>query len=139
MTYQSPNHEQNKKKYREKHRDRLLKENRDRYRSDTKKYIYYMFKRAEKRAKSKNLPFELKVNDIIIPEHCPILGLKLSVSNIGKKGPSNSSPSLDRIIPEKGYVKDNIMVISMKANKIKSDASIADIEKVLFYLKSTIS
>ena len=135
MSYQSPNHKENKKRYKEKHRDRLLKENRDSYRSDMKKYVYHMLKRAENRAKKKDVPFDLLVEDINIVENCPILGIKLTVGE--GRGPSDSSPSLDRIDPKLGYVKNNVMIISMKANKIKTNATLEEIEKVYNYLKTT--
>jgi hypothetical protein len=123
----------NIKRYRERHKDRLLEEGRQRYRTDVKRYVYHMLKRAEKRAKDRGIPFDITVSDIVIPEICPILNIKLE---IGKgKGPSDSSPSLDRIDPSKGYVEGNVMVISMRANKIKSDVLIEDIERVLEYLK----
>ena len=133
MTKQSPNHKENRKRYLEKNRDRLLAATNEKYRTNMKTYVYHMVKRAEKRAKEKGLPFDLCVEDVQIPEYCPILGIKLEVG-IGR-GPSDSSPSLDRIYPNLGYVKDNIIVISMRANKIKSDVSVDDIEKVLLYLK----
>lgn len=124
---------QNIKRYREKNRERLLENDRNRYKTDVKRYTYHMMKRAEKRAKAKNLPFDLEVSDLIIPEVCPILGIKLEIGS--GRGPSDSSPSLDRIDPEKGYTKSNVMIISMKANKIKSDVLVEDIEKVLNFLK----
>lgn len=77
---------------------------------------------ARNRAKKKNLPFDLKVEDIVIPELCPILGIKLT-RNLGKHGGSASSASLDRIVPSKGYVKGNVKVISLLANNMKSNAS----------------
>ena len=43
---------------------------------------------------------------------------------------------IDRIDPKKGYVKDNIIVVSMRANRIKSDATVDEIRKVAdFYEK----
>mgnify|MGYP006166398807 FL=1 len=37
---------------------------------------------------------------------------------------------------KKGYVKDNIIVVSMRANRIKSDATVDEIRKVAdFYEK----
>jgi hypothetical protein len=123
----------NVKRYREKHKSRLLEESRQKYRTDTKRYVYHMLKRAEKRAKDRGILFDIDLSDIDIPETCPILNIKLEV---GKgRGPSDTSPSLDRIDPSKGYVKGNVMVISMRANKIKSDVLLEDIEKVLNYLK----
>ena len=124
---------ENIKRYREKHRDRLLEADRTKYKTDDRRYRYHMLKRAEKRAKEKNLAFNITVDDLLIPELCPILGIKLEVGS--GKGPSDASPSLDRIDPEKGYTKGNVMIISMKANKIKSDVLVEDIEKVLDYLK----
>ena len=127
------------KKYRDKNKNKLNAKERDDYRISNKKYIYHMVKRAEKRASKKELPFNITIKDIVIPEYCPILGIKLIIGEDNRKGPSNASPSLDRIVPEKGYVPGNIRVISMKANKIKSDAQIEDIEKVLLFMKSALN
>lgn len=88
---------------------------------------------AKARAKKDNLPFDLILDDIVIPDTCPILGLLLT-KNSNKCQPN--SPSLDKIEPLKGYVKGNIQVISHKANTMKSNASIEEIEKLLNYLKS---
>ena len=42
----------------------------------------------------------------------------------------------DRIDPKKGYVKGNIIVVSMRANRIKTDATVDEIRKVAdFYEK----
>ena len=49
---------------------------------------------------------------------CPIMG---TVYEIG--GDRNTSPSLDRKDPSKGYTPDNIQVISTLANNMKSNAS----------------
>ena len=86
------------------------------------------------RAKKKGLPFDLDLEDIIIPEKCPMLGIKL-MRNLGQRGPSSSSPSLDRIIPEKGYTKGNVQVISTKANMIKSNATADELMAVAKYCK----
>ena len=80
----------------------------------------YLFRKAKNRAKLKNVKFDIDINDIKIPKYCPILKIKLSPNNINAK---ENSPSVDRIIPEKGYIKGNIQVISMKANTMKNDAS----------------
>lgn len=82
---------------------------------------YKMHQRAKVRAKILNREFNLEVDDIKIPTHCPILGVKLT-TKIGSGGAQNS-PSLDRINSTKGYTKDNIQVISSMANRMKSDAS----------------
>jgi hypothetical protein len=82
-----------------------------------------MLSRAKGRAKRKNLPFNLEVEDVVIPAVCPVLGINLE-STISAKGiPQDTSPSLDRIIPELGYVKGNVRVISLRANLLKSNAT----------------
>lgn len=42
----------------------------------------------------------------------------------------------NRISPENGYVKDNVVVISYKANRIKNNATLNELEKVFLWLKS---
>ena len=90
--------------------------------------------KSKTRAKKKGLPFNLEVEDIVIPEKCPILGIKLKRGR-GIGGPVASSPSLDRIVPEKGYTKGNVQVISLRANQIKSDATADEIMALAKYMK----
>jgi hypothetical protein len=92
-----------------------------------------MFRSAKQRAKRKGIPFNIEKFDIIVPKFCPLLGIELFASK-GKVGPN--SPSLDRIIPSLGYVKGNIMVISNKANSIKQDATVEELERLVKNLKS---
>lgn len=75
---------------------------------------------ARDRARSKKVPFDLTAQDIIIPEVCPYLKTPF------KKG-TRYAASLDRIIPNLGYVNGNIEVLSLKANCMKSDASAAEL------------
>lgn len=85
---------------------------------------------AKQRAKNQNLPFDIELNDIIIPKYCPILDIEIKRKESGKGGSFQpNSPSLDKIIPSKGYVKGNIMIISMKANIMKCNATIEEILK----------
>lgn len=76
--------------------------------------------KAKARAKRLGIPFNLELKDIIVPNKCPILEIELK---IGTKGDYMHSPSIDRIIPEKGYIKGNIKIISMLANIMKSSAN----------------
>lgn len=87
---------------------------------------------AKKRAKALHIPYNLELSDIIIPEKCPVLHIKLESSN-----PTNHdcAPSIDRINPNLGYIKDNIGIISMRANRLKSDASLEELEKIIKYIR----
>lgn len=90
-----------------------------------------LFRHAKDRAKEAGVPFAIRREDIVIPEWCPILGLRLA-RGIGRTLPA--SPTLDRIIPALGYVPGNIAVMSHKANRLKSDGSVEDLAKVLLWL-----
>jgi hypothetical protein len=82
-----------------------------------------MLCRAKYRAKQKDLDFNITKEDIVIPDICPLLGTPMK------------SPSLDRIIPSKGYIKGNVWVISNRANTLKNDASIQELELLVENLK----
>ena len=90
---------------------------------------------AKKRAKLKGQEFNLEIEDIpIIPEFCPILNIKIEPNKT--HSPLDSSPSLDRIDSKKGYIKGNVQIISNRANRIKSDATIEEIEKLLTFMRA---
>lgn len=65
--------------------------------------------------------FNLEHSDIVIPTHCPLLGIELTTDPKDKDKPNYYTG--DRIDSSKGLVKGNIQVISMKANKIKNKAT----------------
>ncbi len=87
---------------------------------------------AKGRAKKQNVPFNITPEDIVFPTHCPILGINLLFSEGGR---TDNTPSIDRIVPEKGYTKDNIRIISWRANRIKNDATLEELEKLVKYIK----
>lgn len=95
-----------------------------------------LWRGARYRAKKKGLDFDITFNDIHIPSFCPVLGIPLFPSNTGKTGFFPNSPSLDRINPKGGYTKDNVRVISCRANLLKSNASLEELEKVVADLKA---
>lgn len=88
---------------------------------------------ARARAKSRGLEFDLNESDIVIPDLCPVLGIRLVV---GKDRPTDNSPTLDRIDLSRGYVRGNVAVISYRANRIKNDATLDELVKVADYVRS---
>lgn len=79
---------------------------------------------AKARAKKNNLPFNITIEDIIIPNKCPLLNVELTLySTKSGKSSDDTVASLDRIIPELGYTKGNIQVISKLANVLKNKAT----------------
>lgn len=85
---------------------------------------------ARNRSKTHNVPCTIAATDIHIPKYCPVLGIELVMSN----KVTVATPSLDRIIPELGYVPGNICVISYRANRIKNDASLSEVIAVAQYI-----
>ena len=91
---------------------------------------------AKARAKKQGVPFDLVPEDIVFPEVCPVLGIPLFFSPGGR---TENTPSLDRIIPELGYVKGNIEVISWKANRLKCNASLEELENLVKYIRNSLA
>lgn len=89
----------------------------------------YLVNMARSRAKARGLPFDLTPSDITIPVFCPVLGLKLERGAFGWKG-NDAAPSIDRIIPELGYTKGNVVVVSNKANRMKSNGTAEELRRV---------
>ena len=94
--------------------------------------VSYMLCNIKTKAKKHGIPFDLTHDDIVIPETCPILGIPLRIS---EGSATWSSPSLDRIVPAIGYVRGNVQVISHKANTMKSDATLEELELLVAYLR----
>jgi hypothetical protein len=107
--------------------------------------IPQMLSNAKIRAKQKGVDFNLtsKYLKKIFPKNnkCPITALNFQFGYKNKeKINKNNSPSLDRIIPSKGYVEGNVMVISDLMNRMKQDSTYEDIEKLYnFYKKLKIN
>lgn len=80
-----------------------------------------MLHQAQKRSRMLGVPCDLVEGDIIIPDRCPLLGIV--IVNNGRMNNRDSSPSLDRFDPLLGYTKDNVWVISYRANRIKNNAT----------------
>jgi len=106
---------------------------REYFKNNREKYLYWQVKG---RATRGGLPFDLEPEDLVIPEVCPVLGIPL-FRNTGGNKPTGNSPSVDRIIPELGYTKGNIQIISHRANVMKNDAKPEELRKFAEWVLST--
>ena len=90
---------------------------------------------AKSRAKQKGVPFDIDAQYLIsiLAPTCPVFGTPFKLIFAGHL--SAESPTLDRLIPPKGYVRGNIAVISHKANSIKQNATWQEIQQVVDWLK----
>lgn len=120
----------------EQHRERLKKwrkANPEKVKAQRKRtHTTILVSGARARAKSKGLEFSITAKDISIPKTCPVLGIPI-ITHIGKFNPN--APSIDRIDSTKGYTKENIQIISWRANRIKNDATIEELTAVIKYLE----
>lgn len=111
-----------KKKLRSKsHKNRIQKS----YRQSSRGHKTWVS--ARKRAKDKNLPFDLTVTFInnmfeMNDGYCPVLKTPITETN---------PLSIDRIVPALGYVQNNVRLISYRANLLKNNATIQEIELIL--------
>lgn len=98
------------------------------------KYERTLWGYAKRHAEKKGLEFDLEVADIVIPDRCPVLGIPIEKPGPGGRRP-HGRPSIDRRDNSKGYTRDNVAVVSWRANRLKGDASIAELEAILAYMK----
>jgi hypothetical protein len=106
---------------------------RDRYR--TGNTLKKQFSSRKQSAIRNGIPFTIKFEDIEQPEYCPILGLKLNYEWSGKGIRDNSKATLDKVVPELGYIPGNVYVISWRANKLKCDMTLVELKKIMNYIK----
>jgi hypothetical protein len=94
----------------------------------------HMLSRTRISAKRKGMIFSITEADILpLPKTCPVLGIVLEYL-VGRRNQANNA-SLDRKDNSKGYVPGNVFVISYRANILKRDATVEEIQGVLEYMK----
>jgi hypothetical protein len=126
-TYVAKNREAVNRRQRKWHSDPEIRQKRREY--DKAHRVERLLGEARKRARAKGLPMTLTVDDIVIPDRCPVLGIPLVFD-----GDRPNWPSLDRLNGPLGYVPGNVFVISHRANNLKNDATVTEVEAVLRYM-----
>jgi len=119
-------------KYREENREAIRQRAREYYREHPECFVLHNIKT---RAKKQGVPFDLTEEDLVVPEFCPVLGIRLERSTNPKGGVTDCAPTVDRLIPELGYVKNNIIIVSHKANRIKNNATVEELEAVATFYR----
>lgn len=99
-------------------------------------HIGKLLANAKRRAKDKKLNFDLDLNylESIASDECPIFKTKFIWGRYNGRSKFSQTPSLDRIIPELGYIKHNVVFISHRANVIKNDATERELYDVADWL-----
>ena len=88
--------------------------------------------RIKQRALREGIEFDLTVDNINWPTHCPIFGYELSYYETDK----DRSVSIDKNDPQKGYTKDNVVVMSLRANRAKWNLTTTEVKKLYEYFLS---
>jgi hypothetical protein len=105
-------------------------------RKDFNYRLQMLINASKQRAKKKNLEHTLTLDELkeLYPQDgkCPVFGIILEFGDAGFR---DNSPSLDKIDPKGGYTKDNVQVLSWKANRFKTDATVKELEMLLSFMK----
>lgn len=88
-----------------------------------------IFNRAKSRAKRLGRVFNITIDDIVIGDKCPVFGVPF------KYGDTDWTYSLDRVDNSLGYIKGNVVVVSLKANRIKNSATVEELETIVKFYK----
>lgn len=89
-----------------------------------------LYKGLKQRCKRDGIEFDLEPEDIKWNTHCPVFGFELSYL----KADNDNSPSIDRTDPNKGYVKGNVVVMSMRANRGKWNLTLDEMQTLCYYM-----
>lgn len=96
----------------------------------------HMYLRARARARLAGMQFNITMDDVAVPRFCPVLGIELVFGGGRGNFERGSSPSIDRIDNSKGYIKGNVIVVSDRANCIKRDATLLELQRIAdFYTR----
>lgn len=98
---------------------------------------YTLWQGAKTRAKKEGVPFTIKVTDVAVPRSCPVFPEIELRPNVGSYA-TPSSPTMDKLIPVLGYTKDNVRVISHKANSCKGSATADELRRVADWIDAEL-
>ncbi len=97
-----------------------------------------MIQNSQNRCRVTGREFAINRDDIHLPVVCPVFGIPFTNEPTGTSVPHDNAYSLDRIDNEIGYVPENIRVISYRANTLKGDATIEELEAILAYMRANL-
>jgi hypothetical protein len=102
----------------------------------TRDRAWHLIKGAKCRAKAAKVAFDLKRGDLTISDHCPVFDLPFDLT---ARGLAPFTPTIDRLDPHKGYTKNNVEVISWRANELKRNATLAEIEALCEWFQRALT
>lgn len=110
--------------------------------ADWLRQVRLMYSKAKSDAKRRGIVFELTLDYYIAlaesTTHCPVFGCQLVYTRYGDGSGqvNNNKASLDRIDSSKGYTVGNVAFLSWQANRLKNDATLAQLQALVKYMES---
>ena len=88
----------------------------------------YLLSRTKASAQKRGIAFDLTADDLgVLPTHCPVLGFELLYGAVGAGNKDPRLASIDRVDNQAGYVQGNVIIVSLRANMLKRDATPAEL------------
>jgi hypothetical protein len=111
-----------------------LSETEKRYRATKRGHLCRFLSSAKERSIKQNVSFDLTLDylESITTDECPVFKTPFVWGQSNGKHPYR--PSLDKVVPELGYVQGNVVFISLKANTIKQDITEKELYAVADWL-----
>ena len=103
---------------------------RKKYRGDLEARIYQIVRSARTRASTRNIPFDLDPKDIVRRVkvgYCEATGLPFNLEPGSKNFRSAFTPSLDQKVPSAGYTQENVQVVCLGWNFLKSNFDASEV------------
>lgn len=99
---------------------------------------FQILQHIRRRARSNGYETDLQMDDFpVLGDTCPVLGIKFKKH---KGALADESVSIDKVNPNLPYLKkykDNLRFISYRANRIKNDATLEELRKVVEYVENS--
>lgn len=102
---------------------------------EQRRQIQTMLREAKRRAKGKDLAFDIRPEDIPWSDTCPILRVSLERN---KGNVQTNSPTLDRVNSSFGYIRGNVRIISWRANLLKGNLSLEEAKRLVDYMEGKL-
>lgn len=105
-------------------------------------YLHYLVSSVVERAKLNNIPYDNKEDlyNYLLPifekNICECCKKEFNIEKLNDS--RNNSPSIDRIIPEKGYVVDNVAILCMECNRRKANMTWEEMNRITKWIKKRV-
>ena len=105
----------------------------DGYQTDLRTRIVQMVRVARSRAKANGIPHDLDENDIyqrVLAGICEATGVPFDLRSGNAVSRRPFGPSLDQKVPAAGYTRENVQVVCLAYNLMKSNFAPEDVESL---------